>query len=300
MEFRKYQHVERLGSAEVDGILNGNVYIFPKLDGTNTTVYLDKGKIKVGSRNRELTLNHDNAGAFKYITNDLADKLMAFFKVFPSYRLFGEWLIPHTLRTYNEDAWRHFYIFDVVHDFDADREVVYLPYEEYQPLLEIAGLDYIPPLAKLQNPTVQEVQSCLDKNTYLMKPGEIGEGIVIKNYGFVNTFGHTTWAKIVRPVNKVAIKMKRPLTGGEIEPLIVEKFVTPELVEKEFAKLVNDNGGFENKLIGKFLGAFWYTFITEEIFNILRKFKNPKIDFALLNQLTVQKIKDVKSEVFTR
>ena len=94
--------------------------------------------------------------------------------------------------------------------------------------------------------------------------------------------------------------MKRPLTGGEIEPLIVEKFVTPELVEKEFAKLVNDNGGFENKLIGKFLGAFWYTFITEEIFNILRKFKNPKIDFALLNQLTVQKIKDVKSEVFTK
>ena len=63
---------------------------------------------------------------------------------------------------------------------------------------------------------------------------------------------------------------------------------------------VTDNGGFENKLIGKFLGTFWYTFITEEIFNILRKFHNPKIDFALLNQLTVQKIKDVKSEVFTR
>ncbi len=298
MKFKEYQHVERLGSSAVEGILTGTVHIFPKIDGTNTSVYLDEGKIKVGSRNRELTPEHDNAGALKYIIGELEEKLMSFFKAFPSYRLYGEWLVPHTLRTYSEDSWRRFYIFDVVKEVDDAEK--YLSYDEYQPLLEIAGLDYIPRMAKFKNPTADEVNALVEKNTYLMKPGEIGEGIVIKNYKFVNKFGHTVWAKVVRPTVKVAIKTKRILTGEEVEPLIVDKFVTPELINKEFAKLVNEHGGFENKLIGKFLGTFWYTLITEEIFNILRKFKNPKIDFGLLNRLTVQKIKDVKSEIFAR
>lgn len=31
MKYRKYTHIERLGRDEVDGILNGTVYITPKL-----------------------------------------------------------------------------------------------------------------------------------------------------------------------------------------------------------------------------------------------------------------------------
>ena len=57
MKFEKYQHVERLGTDETDGILNGDVYIFSKLDGTNTSIYLnDKGRREVLSawRNRKL------------------------------------------------------------------------------------------------------------------------------------------------------------------------------------------------------------------------------------------------------
>jgi hypothetical protein len=38
----------------------------------------------------------------------------------------------------------------------------------------------------------------LDKNTHLMQDGEIGEGIVIKNYDYVNKWGRVVWAKIVR------------------------------------------------------------------------------------------------------
>jgi hypothetical protein len=35
MEFRKYQHVERYGSPEVEGVELGECCIFPKLEGTN-------------------------------------------------------------------------------------------------------------------------------------------------------------------------------------------------------------------------------------------------------------------------
>ena len=38
MEFRKYQHIERFGTSEVEQIEIGTCYVFPKIDGTNNMV----------------------------------------------------------------------------------------------------------------------------------------------------------------------------------------------------------------------------------------------------------------------
>ena len=40
MEFRKYQHIERYGRNEVLGIEQGVCYVYPKIDGTNSSVWL--------------------------------------------------------------------------------------------------------------------------------------------------------------------------------------------------------------------------------------------------------------------
>lgn len=48
MEFKKYQHVERFGKKETQGIEKGTVYIFPKLDGTNGVVWFDGIDVKAG------------------------------------------------------------------------------------------------------------------------------------------------------------------------------------------------------------------------------------------------------------
>ena len=62
-ELIKYQHIERIGTDETDGILIGSVYVFPKLDGTNASVWLNSdGTIGAGSRNRTLSAQSDNAG----------------------------------------------------------------------------------------------------------------------------------------------------------------------------------------------------------------------------------------------
>ena len=37
MIYRSYQHVERLGTTETNGNLDGTCTIFPKIDGTNAT-----------------------------------------------------------------------------------------------------------------------------------------------------------------------------------------------------------------------------------------------------------------------
>ena len=43
IEFTPYMHVERLGTDEVDGILNGKVSVTTKLDGSNYCAYISDG-----------------------------------------------------------------------------------------------------------------------------------------------------------------------------------------------------------------------------------------------------------------
>ena len=86
MKFEKYQHIEKLGTDATEGILNGTVHIFTKLDGTNTSVYLnDNGEVEVASRNRVLTPEHDNAGSYKYVMSQ--NKFKDYLSEFPRHRL---------------------------------------------------------------------------------------------------------------------------------------------------------------------------------------------------------------------
>lgn len=296
MKFKAYQHITKLNSLETEGILDGIVHVFPKIDGTNTSVYLnDDGDVEVATRNRILSLTHDNAGVLAYVLSNR--KFKDYLHFHPNHRLFGEWLVPHTIRDYTDDAWRKLYIFDVV-EVMPDGSERYLSYYDYVFSLVEFDIEFIPRICTCIDPTAEQIAELQNNCTFLMKEGSLGEGIVIKNYQFVNKFGRTTWAKIVRPIVKAAVKLYRPISGAEVEQSIVDSFVTPEFVEKEFAKISIEHDGFNKSLIPKFLGIAWYTFINEEMFNILRKFKSPKIDFAVLHKLTVERIKQIKSEVF--
>ena len=79
----KYQHVERLDpdNVEVQGLLNGKVYIQPKIDGTNASVWMKDGKLHFGKRSQEMGEGDDNRGFKAKYQND--EKLMEFFKQHP-------------------------------------------------------------------------------------------------------------------------------------------------------------------------------------------------------------------------
>lgn len=274
MEFRKYQHVERFGSEETEGINNGLCYVFPKIDGTNAQLWMDGG-LCAGSRKRELSEDSDNAGF--YVWAQKQENILSFFQSYPHLRLYGEWLVPHTLRTYNDDAWNKFYVFDVMDDD------IYLPYEEYKLILEKFGIEYIPLLTKIENPTYEELVALLDKNTYLVKEG-VGEGIVIKNYAYRNKFGHVKWAKI--------IKGDFANNSSEIlEKEIVDRYVTESLVKKEKAKIENECG-WNDKMMPRLLNTVYHCLIQEEGWNFIKKYKNPTIDFGKLNYYSNEKVKN--------
>lgn len=301
MEFRKYQHLERYGTDEVEGIEFGECFIFPKVDGTNASVWLDnEGSIKAGSRNRTLSLENDNAGFYAHVLSN--EKIKNYLKKHPTHRLYGEFLVPHTLKTYRDDAWRKFYIFDITIDKDEEN-VEYIPYDIYKPMLDEFELEYIPPIAKVSNASYEAFLRSLDKNEFLIKDGQgVGEGVVIKNYDFYNKYKRQTWAKIVttefkekhnKTMGYNEIKVKRM-----VEEEIIEEFCTEAFIEKEFAKIVNEKEGWKSQYIPMLLGRVYSELVKEEIWNIVKKFKNPKIDFKTLNALLVQKVKKTKSEIF--
>ena len=302
MEFRKYQHIERYGNTEVDNIEVGTCYVFPKIDGTNSSVWMgNSGNIEAGSHHRPLTFEKDNAGFYSAIYKD--EKITSYLSKHPNHRLFGEWLVPHSLKTYRDDAWRKFYIFDVCVDTDEkETGLEYLPYEIYQPLLEEFNLDYIAPLRVIKNGEYNTFIKCLEYNDFLIKDGRgTGEGIVIKNYDFYNKYGRQTWAKIVTSEfkEKHHKAMGIPVIENKmIEQSIVDEFVTTALVEKEYAKIVNENNGWSTKMIPQLLGIVYHELICEEMWNILKKFKSPKVDFKTLNALTITRVKSIKPDIF--
>lgn len=296
MEFKKYQHIERFGYSGVNGIDIGECYIFPKLDGTNGSLWLnDIGFLCAGSRNRELSLINDNAEFFA--SNCGYNKYLQFLKDNPNLRLFGEWLVPHSLKTYKKDAWNKFYIFDVMNE-SGD----YLHYDVYSKMLDEYGINYIKPLCIIKNPTESQLRNQLKNNTYLIEENSgYGEGIVIKNYSFVNYQGKTKWAKIVSNdfKEKHSESFNTTYKQGQetIEFKIVEKYITLALCEKNFSKIKNETG-FSSKNIPQLLNTIFYDLINEDMWDILKRFKNPKIDFNKLKQHTIVKIKEHLPQIF--
>ena len=299
MKTKFYQHVERIDSDEVDGILGGEVYIYTKLDGTNAGVHYDNGKVIVNSRKRELSEGKDNAGCMEYVLSQ--PKFEQFFKEFPNFYLYGEFLVKHTVKTYKDSAWKKLYVFDVV-DFSDPENPRYLSYEEYEPLLKKYNIEYIPLIAVLNHPSKEDILPYLDKTTFLQSDSKTpGEGLVIKRYdGWKNKYGSTTWAKIVRKEFVVSKKIHREVSPNEVEESIVEKFCTEAFIEKELAKILEDIGtdNLDNKYIGRCLNSVYHELISEEAWHFVKKFKNPKIDFSILCVLATEKTKNVMRDFF--
>jgi len=293
MEFFKYQHIERFGTTETEGIDIGVCHIFPKLDGTNSQVWFADGIIKAGSRNRELALDNDNAGFYNWAIEN--NRLKALFAKYPDIKLYGEWLVPHTLKTYDDSAWREFYVFDAI------QKEQWLSYDAYSEICKEFVISVIPPIAIIKNPSYERLVDFLEKNIYLIKDGQgAGEGIVIKNYDYTNKYGRQTWAKIVRNEFKAKHWANQPTEVKErklVEQEIADKYVTLSLVEKEYAKITNEDG-WSSKMIPRLLNTVFYCLVSEESWNFVKEFRNPTIDYKRLMFISNAKVKELMPNLF--
>lgn len=297
--FIRYPHLEKLGNVEVENIELGETHVFPKIDGTNASLWNVDGDLFGGSRNRILTFENDNAGFLNtLLRTEYGEPYRDFLYRYPNLRLYGEWLVPHTLTGYREDAWKRFYVFDVMNNETG----VFLRYEDYQPLLRAANLDFIPCYKKVLNgDSAMYLKEARDIRYLLKDEQDFGEGVVIKNYDFINKFGRQTWAKLVLTEFKEKhVSAGDPPSVGTMcnEEILVDACITEALVEKEFNKIVTAEGGWQNKFIPRLLETCFYCMMTEELYSNLKSIKLGSVNFKALKQFAFQKVKNIKPELF--
>lgn len=295
MTFEKYTHLERFGTDEVDGINVGECHIFPKIDGTNASVWNEGGAMACGSRNRLLSLEEDNAGFMAWALQQT--NLHTLITEHPGRRFFGEWLVPHSLKTYRDDAWRNFYVFDVLDDNGE-----FMHYDAYSEILKAHGVSFIPCVLKSKNPSYEILLKATENNRFLLKDNTgVGEGICIKQYGWKNRFGRTTWAKLI--TNTFKDEHIKEMGGSVVNAKLVEEeiadeFISKHLVEKIVAKIRNDHGQFGARNIPQLLGMAFHDLVSEEMWEAVKKHRNPRIDFRVLNHCAIKRVKELMPELF--
>lgn len=299
-KFHKFAHVERLGKDEVKGILEGQCYISAKCDGTNASVWFDLGENKVcaGSRTRELSAEADNAGFYSWVYSDNveAQRLRHFVEVHPELIVYGEWgcgKVAH-IKDYDEGSKDYLWIFDV-YNFEKEQ---YVPDDEWRDLLEAYDLEdwFVEILAVVEDPTEEQLYDIAKANKFLLKnANHAGEGIVIRNPSFRNRWGHYEIAKIVLDeyIQEQKRKEKPKATPGEVEQSIVDIYATEAELAKAKAKVcvalgVDDFDPKSGKMIGMYLNLVYRDAVLEEVTAWVKKFRNPVVDFSLLQGLTYQ------------
>jgi hypothetical protein len=302
--FHSYEKVERLEKSECDGILAGTCAVFEKLDGANAQISWDEKNEEICffSRNRllghitkesKLTECDEFRGFAKWVMEHF-DALKSYFLSYPNVTLMGEWLVKHSI-SYGDEYWNNFYIFDIYNRATN----TYIPYvlsgimpDVWNDLMSLQ-FTLIPCDDVLYNPTKEMLQEYLKSPS--MCKSAIREGIVIKNYSFINKYGRTPYAKLLSThFNEVKTKKQAiQLAPDAIELAIVDKYCTYYRVEKLCNKIkTNDSIELEMSHIPRVINTVWYDIITEDMNDILKKFKDPTINFKVLKKLVFEKAKE--------
>lgn len=292
--YKSFIHVERLDETKIDvaNFLNGTVYCFSKLDGTNAVVWADtEGNIHCGSRKREISLDHDNADFMLFMTTDKStEKLRNFLIENPNLIVYGEWLNgwdgrkqAGTIKQYLDPGFWIIGVFDI----DAGN---YLYYDIYAMLLDGVYDKIDRPIVIFTNPTKNDIVNLLSDNHFNLPTDTSGEGVVCWNYDFRDKWGHFQVAKIVAQEylehKGTSQKMRTPQVREGLEHDIAVAFISSADCEKCKQKIMvaNNLEEWENtgKYIGMFLNMLFTDLIVEEMLSIIRRFKTPVIDFAVL------------------
>lgn len=288
----RYQHIERLGHTEVKGILDGTIHIQTKIDGANLTVWCDKELgVIVASRNRVQSLagvpSTGFNGAIQYVYNH-----PGIIKLTKKYILRGEWLTKHTIR-YPKEFMNKFYVFDV-QEYDTFN---YVPYDVYKDELISNGIDFIKISHVLDHPTPEELIPLMEG------PDEFGikqkEGIVIKNYNFVNQYNRIKWAKLVSKEFKE--KNKIVFGGGKRESKelrFVAETVSRHIVLKTIHKIIEVNGSTSIKDMRQVLGRVWYDVFNEELWEFVKKHKVKDFNFGIAQIYVTRKTREIALDYY--
>ena len=303
--YKSFHHVLKVDKPDVDGVLNGTLDVFPKIDGSNGEMFARDGEVHYGSRKREVTCEDDNANFASYMSNSANEEVASLRQYcldHSNYIVYGEWLggvdgmkFTGSLKGYLEGGFVVFAVFDI-------EEGRYLRYDEWHD--DIAAIYHlvVPRIATLTNPTMDDVVALLDKTDYLRPEGNPGEGIVLYNYDFYDKWNHFAGiVKLVREdfLNSKSRKSKanEAKAAGETEREFVEAYCTISEISKAQAKIMVemrvDEWTNDKALIGRTMNEVAHAVLEDNLLDFIFK-KKMKVDmsFGTIRNLINQKVRD--------
>ena len=297
-KFNEYEKVERIEKEECRGLLEGKSYIFEKIDGANSQIYFDTN-ISYASRNRVLgigdqLLSGDHFRGFYDWVQENSIPLYTFFSKYPNITLYGEWLVKHTVQ-YPTEVMAKFYCFDIMDDMGkfaipTDPVWKYLQSMFNYPII-------VPCDGIVENCTIEDLKKYLEMPSHFGAPYR--EGIVIKNYDFINKYGRNPYGKLLnKDFMEVKGKTKKNVNPEDIEVELTNTYCTKARVAKICEKIkdnlfvnsvcrdavpkeivLDTRSCLEMKDIPKIINMVFYDIITEDMNDMLKKFRYPTVDF---------------------
>jgi len=279
-DFIKYPKVHRLGKEETDGILEGSCVIQEKIDGANVSLWwsINDDMLHMGSRNREVLEGFN--GFVEYVKGHVG--IERFFKHYPLHRLYGEWLVKHTV-AYDSDSYKHLYIYDVV-----DEEGKLFHQDEVGQLCDSYGLLHAQVFGEFSSLTLPDIKVFVGSTNL----GPTGEGVVIKNLEHRDKWGRHCHAKVV--TEKFHEESKLAFGGNDKsadcywEMYVVNKYINIARVQKIMGTLQDQiEERLDLKHTPRIANTVYHDVITEEAWDIAKKVVF--IDYKKLKSLSLRK-----------
>ena len=238
---KMYCKIKRPDNAKYQIEKDELIVIQEKLDGSNTAIYNDNGKLRLFSRSNELK-GEDGLGGFVKYMRAREDKILE--NLPKGYVLYGEWLeqgkIPYNSLA-KQGKIEPYYAFDLVKEIinkpteDEDFIRVFASISEMKEVASKIGLRTVPELDVINFTNYEELkQKYVDgKNSALENTDCIREGIVIK------TLDGAKRIKIVGDTFQEVKKIKNTETKSPFA--FLDRYITPMRINKFLTTIEIDN-----------------------------------------------------------
>lgn len=217
-----------------------DIIVEEKLDGANASFqYIpEEDRVAAFSHNYELDSSNDLRGFYGWVQS--LDKKKIKETLGSGLKLFGEWLVPHTV-VYPEECCNKFYCFDIL-DIGTGK---YLPPDRVMEIAEKLGIEFVPVFYSGKFTGWKEVTKYVGQTKM---GGTEGEGVVVKNISNLDRSRYKAepYTKIVSERFK---EVHNPSQSTENEPGIsclspeaeaALNIVTRARVEKLINKMVDE------------------------------------------------------------
>lgn len=238
---KMYCKIKRPDNARYPIEKGEKIVIQEKLDGSNTAIYNDDGKIRLFSRSQELK-GEDGLGGFVKYAKTRENKILEFLP--KGYVIYGEWLSQGKIN-YNSLAKQGkiepYYVFDVAKEIinrpteDEDFTRIFVRIEEMQEIANKIGFKTVPELSIETLTSYEELKEKYVDNQKSALEGTdcIREGIVIK------TVDGEKRIKIVGDKFQEVKSIKNSETKSPYT--FLDKYITPARICKFLTQIEKEN-----------------------------------------------------------